>query len=125
MITGQEGTTLQRRDLNRLIRILGLLGSDQPGERAAAAAQAHRLLMSLGVTWADVLDPAPREVTKVVVQRVRDYDVDQQAAADARMRQLKATNDRLEKEVRTLRRRLATIAEQQRRARELQQADET
>ncbi len=114
---------MQRRDLTRLIRILGLLGSDQPGERAAAAMQAHKLVTSLGLSWSELLDPPPREVKKVVVQRVRDYDVDQQAAADARMRQLKATNDRLEKEVLSLRRRLSAIAEQQRRAREMADED--
>jgi cell division protein FtsB len=110
---------MQRRDLTRLVRILGLLGSDQPGERAAAAMQAHKLVTSLGLSWTELLDPPPKEVKKVVVQRVRDYDIDQQAAADARMRQLKDTNDRLEKEVRALRRRVAGVAEQQRKAREM------
>ena len=115
---------MQRRSLTKLVRILGLLGSDQPGERASAAQAAHRLVTSLGVTWMELLEPPPAEVkTKVVIQRVRDYDVDQQAAADARMRQLKATNDRLEKEVRALRRRLTTIADRARRRRELEAAD--
>jgi len=114
---------MQRRNLTKLVRILGLLGSDQPGERASAAQAAHRLVTSLGVTWMDLLQPPAEVKTKVVVQRVRDYDVDQQAAADARMRQLKATNDRLEREVRALRRRLTTIADRQRRAREMEGAD--
>jgi len=114
---------MQRRNLTKLVRILGLLGSDQPGERASAAQAAHRLVTSLGVTWMELLEPPPAEVkTKVVVQRVRDYDLDQQAAAEARMRQLKTTNDRLEKEVRALRRRLTNIAERQRRAREMAEA---
>ncbi|MEO8883572.1 MAG: hypothetical protein ABI377_09215 [Devosia sp.] len=113
---------MQRRSLTRLVRILGLLGSDQPGERASAAQAAHRLVTSLGVTWMELLQPPAEVKTKVVVQRVRDYDLDQQAAAEARMRQLKTTNDRLEKEVRALRRRLTNIADRQRRAREMAEA---
>lgn len=35
------------RDRDRLVRILKLLGSDQPGERASAAFAAHRLVGTL------------------------------------------------------------------------------
>jgi hypothetical protein len=52
----------------KLSKICGLLGSDQDGERSAAAHQATRLLRSHGLTWADVIAPArpaaaPRRAT--------------------------------------------------------------
>jgi hypothetical protein len=113
--------SMKRADLNKLVRILGLLGSDQPGERTSAALAAHRLVAALGVGWTELLHPpAP---PKVVVKRVRDYDIDARAAADARMRQLKSSNDRLEKEVRALRRRLAELAERDRRRRAAEDRD--
>ena len=43
-------------DLVRLARILGMLGSEHAGERAAAAAKATALLKSAGLTWADFTD---------------------------------------------------------------------
>ena len=112
---------MPRRDLSKLIRVLGLLGSDQPGERASAALAAHRLVHSLGTTWSELLHaaaPAPQ----VLVRRVREYGVDPQEAAEARLRQLRSSNERLEKEVRNLRRRLTVIAEQKRRERLADQA---
>lgn len=44
-------------DLERFRRICGLLGSDQVGERAAAAAKATELLRAAGLSWADVRLP--------------------------------------------------------------------
>ncbi len=41
-------TPAERR---RLVGVLGLLGSDQDGERAAAGLLATRLLRTAGVTW--------------------------------------------------------------------------
>jgi hypothetical protein len=104
---------LSRANLDRLIRILGLLGSDQPGERASAGLAAHKLLSAAKLSWSELLKPK----SEGSVSRAQ-YGVDPQAAAEARMRQLKTTNDRLEREVRSLRRRLTTIAEQRRRARQ-------
>jgi hypothetical protein len=101
-------------DLSRLVRILSLLGSDQAGERASAALAATRFVTSLGTSWPELLHAEP---PKVLVRRVREYGVDPREAADARMRQLRSSNDRLEKEVRALRRRLTVIAEQKRRER--------
>jgi hypothetical protein len=43
---------------DRLTKILGLLGSDHAGERAAAAAKAHALVRSIGLTWRDVITPS-------------------------------------------------------------------
>jgi hypothetical protein len=45
-------------ELQKLIKILGLLGSNHPGERAAAALKAVELLQSLNLTWEDVILPS-------------------------------------------------------------------
>jgi hypothetical protein len=115
---------MHHNTLARLIRVLGLLGSEHPGERDSAALAAHRLVTAAGTSWAELLHPAPGPA-KVVVRRVREYGLDPTGAAEARMRQLKASNERLEKEVRALRRRLTAIAERQRRERALEESDET
>ncbi len=39
----------------RLVGVLGLLSSDQAGERAAAALLASRLVKSNGLTWAELI----------------------------------------------------------------------
>jgi hypothetical protein len=44
---------------DRLVKILGLLGSDHAGERAAAAAKANTLVRDAGLTWRDVVMPSP------------------------------------------------------------------
>jgi hypothetical protein len=46
-------------DVNRLARVCGLFGSDHLGERAAAAAQADKIVRNAGLTWPDVLAPQP------------------------------------------------------------------
>jgi hypothetical protein len=48
-------TAAERR---KLIGILGRLGSDHDGERAAAGLLASRLLQSAGLTWSRLLEPA-------------------------------------------------------------------
>ena len=45
----------------KLVRILGLLGSDQFGERAAAAALATRLIREAGQDWDSVIVVAGQE----------------------------------------------------------------
>jgi hypothetical protein len=45
---------LPNEALNKLGKVLGLLGSDHSGEQAAAATTATRLLRSHGWTWADI-----------------------------------------------------------------------
>ena len=42
----------------RLAKLLGLLGSDHPGERAAAGLKAHELLKREGLRWCDVIRTA-------------------------------------------------------------------
>lgn len=46
----------------RLVGVLGLLASDQDGERAAAGLLATRLLRSAGVTWDEVIPEKLRQV---------------------------------------------------------------
>lgn len=46
---------LTQETLRRLVKVLGMLGSDHDGERAAAALQASRLLRDRGLTWEEVL----------------------------------------------------------------------
>ena len=42
----------------KLAKIAGLLGSDQDGERSAAAWHATKLLQAHGLSWLDVFTPA-------------------------------------------------------------------
>ena len=48
-------TELTPAELNKLVAILGRLGSDFDGERAAAGLLASRMLRSKGLTWGDVV----------------------------------------------------------------------
>ena len=41
----------------KLAKLLGMLGSDHPGERDAAALAAHRLVTQAGLTWRQVVTP--------------------------------------------------------------------
>ncbi|MGH9553466.1 MAG: hypothetical protein ACRD3W_29055, partial [Terriglobales bacterium] len=43
--------------LNKLIKLLGMLGSAHAGERAAAGLKATELLRSLDMSWEDVILP--------------------------------------------------------------------
>jgi hypothetical protein len=54
-----NSTTLAAADRERLAKMLGLLGSDHPGERDAAGLAAHRFIRDRGLTWADILLGAP------------------------------------------------------------------
>jgi hypothetical protein len=40
---------------NKLIKVLGMLGSSHDGERANAALQAERIRKEAGLTWSDIL----------------------------------------------------------------------
>ena len=47
-------------EVDRLVKVLGLLGSDAPGERAAAGLKAHELIKSRNLSWGDLIaTPAP------------------------------------------------------------------
>ena len=43
------------KSADRLVKLLGLLGSSHDGEIAAAGRKAHQLLRRLGLTWPDVI----------------------------------------------------------------------
>ena len=45
-------------DADRLVKILGLLGSSFDGERAAAALKASQFLRERNLTWPDIIRPA-------------------------------------------------------------------
>ncbi len=104
------------RTRKKLIRILKLLGSDQAGERASAALAAHKLVVSLDTDWETLLEP--QRETKVVVQRVREWDVNHREAAEARIRQLKETTERQARQIRGLRTRVNTLVDRERLRRE-------
>lgn len=108
---------LSKRDRAKLIRILKLLGSDQPGERASAALAAQRLIEASGLTWDEVL--AEQAPSRVIVQRVREWDIKHAEAAEARIRQLKDTTERQERQIRVLRGRVNALAERERLRREV------
>lgn len=42
-------------DLQKLVRVCGMLGSDHDGEVVAAARQAERIRKALGLSWDDLL----------------------------------------------------------------------
>jgi hypothetical protein len=108
---------LSKRDRAKLIRILKLLGSDQPGERASAALAAQRLVEASGLTWDEIF--AEQAPSKVIVQRVREWDIKHAEAAEARIRQLKDTTERQERQIRVLRGRVNALAERERLRREV------
>jgi hypothetical protein len=54
---------LPRRELERLAKICGRLGSVHDGERAAAALKADQLVRGLGLTWREVLAPRSNLLT--------------------------------------------------------------
>ena len=56
-------------DRERLIKLLGLLGSDHNGEIAAAGRVADALIRDAGVTWADVI--APETVQRELIDALR------------------------------------------------------
>jgi hypothetical protein len=40
---------------DKLVKVLGMLGSDHDGEIAAAGRRAHSMLKAIGLTWSDVI----------------------------------------------------------------------
>jgi hypothetical protein len=55
---------LDPADTKRLVKICGMFGSRHDGERAAAAAKADTFVRKRGLTWPDVLIPAPKAHSK-------------------------------------------------------------
>jgi hypothetical protein len=48
---------LDPRSAERLVKLLGMLGSNHDGERAAAAFKANELVREHGLVWSDVIRP--------------------------------------------------------------------
>lgn len=103
---------MNKKDMVRLDRILGLLGSDQAGERAAAALAATRLVQKHGLTWWEILEG--RALGPRAAAAIRRSDPEAEKAAQSRLRQLKRHNEALEKQVQRLKEQLG--AQPQRRA---------
>ena len=53
-----EASMLSRSDRTRLVKLLGMLGSDQAGERDAAAPSIERLRKERGLSWAEIFGVA-------------------------------------------------------------------
>ena len=51
----RRAVALREQELSKLIGALGMLGSEHPGERAAAALHVERLRAKLGKTWRELL----------------------------------------------------------------------
>jgi hypothetical protein len=60
-----EMTRLDDATVDRLAKILGMLGSAHAGERAAAAAKADAIVRAAGVTWRDIIVPSPQTVPQL------------------------------------------------------------
>jgi hypothetical protein len=50
---------LDHHSAERLVKLLGLLGSDQDGEVVNAGRMADRLVRQHGLTWPDIITPTP------------------------------------------------------------------
>jgi hypothetical protein len=48
--------------LDRLIKLLGMLGSAHAGERAAAGLKAHELIRRHRLTWSDIVVAVPSRI---------------------------------------------------------------
>jgi hypothetical protein len=77
----------------RLARILGMLGSEYPGEQAAAASQAEAFRKRHGLTWEAMLslpavterpEPPPRDASKEAAEAKARAEAETQRAAKAR-----------------------------------------
>ena len=109
---------MKETDRFKLIRILGMLGSDHAGERAAAALAAHRQVRAMRTTWGELFDaPKSADSGSVIIRTVFEYGIDHARAAEARMRQLRSEIERLKQDNARLKNRLAARADQERRAR--------
>jgi hypothetical protein len=83
-------SVLDPRAAERLAKICGMFGSDHAGERAAAAAKANEMVLSLGLRWADVISvplvpvEAPADISwqdalSVCIEHIDELDPRSQA----------------------------------------------
>jgi hypothetical protein len=98
-------------DAAKLARVLGLLGSEFPGERASAALAAHRLMKRLGLNWQELLtiDPGTGRGS-AQARRATPPPPDLLEAAESRLRQCQRENGDLQRQVARLKRRLEAVA---------------
>ncbi len=93
--------TINKKDLHKLDRILGLLGSEHAGERASAALAADTLLRKHKLSWHDILSgglvqgPVRREVDPTLLE-----------AAQSRLRQARGHVEALERQLALLKNQL-------------------
>ena len=76
-----------------------MLGSDQAGERASAALAASALIKKHDLSWWDVLEGRALGPKAAAALRRSEVGIDYLEAAESRIRQLKAHNEALEKQV--------------------------
>lgn len=93
---------MQQKDVVRLDRILSLMSSEHPGERASAAKAATDLIRKHDLTWWDVLEGRALGARAAAKVRRSDIGIDYLKAAESRIRQLQAHNEMLEKQIRRL-----------------------
>jgi hypothetical protein len=62
---------LTPQELTRLVKFLGMLGSDHAGERANAGGFASRMIRERGLTWAEIIGGRAEEIIVVVKPGMR------------------------------------------------------
>ena len=97
---------MQQKDLVRLDRILSLMSSDHAGERASAAKAATDLIKKHDLSWWEVLEGRALNQRAAAAVRRSDLGIDYLKAAESRIRQLRAHNDMLEKQLARLKEKL-------------------
>ena len=90
-------------------RILGLLASDNAGERASAARAAAEFIKNHNTSWRELIEGRTASKGRKVVE----VGVDYLEAAESRIRQLQTHNASLEKQVRRLKDKLEAIEDEQ------------
>lgn len=106
---------MQSSNTAKLTRVLGLLGSEHAGERAAAALAAHRLLKRLGLSWQEVLaQKCDAERTSSHPRKAAPTAHENLGAIESRLRQAQRENDELRRQNARLRRRLDAVYQYQR-----------
>lgn len=73
MAAKPQPVTVTEAQVTQLVKMLRLLGSDQMGERAAAAAKVHAWVQAKGLDWKEML--LPEEVLPQVTVKVGGVDI--------------------------------------------------
>ena len=65
-----NGMVHRELDRNRMVKVVGMLGSEHPGEREAAVVRANRMLSDAGMSWEEFLDGGPdRDAAEDEIER--------------------------------------------------------